>query len=61
MPQSEQRWVRGWNESRLAAQVLGECLLKSKDCRVKRVKSPRTVVSEWLYIISIASSTGIII
>lgn len=34
---------------------------KSKDCQVKRVKPPRTAVSDWLYIISIASSTGIII
>jgi len=59
--QSEQHWVRGWNESCLPAQVLRECLLKSEDCQVKRVKSPRTVVSDWLYIISIASSTGIII
>lgn len=43
----------------LPARVLREP--KSKDCQVKRVKPPRTAVSDWLYIISIASSTGIII
>lgn len=43
----------------LPARVLTEP--KSKDCQVKRVKPPRTAVSDWLYIISIASSTGIII
>lgn len=43
----------------LPAPVLREP--KSKDCQVKRVKPPRRAVSDWLYIISIASSTGIII
>lgn len=54
------RYVAGMKVA-FPARVLRERLPKSKDCQVKRVKPPRTVVSDWLYIISIASSTGIII
>lgn len=54
------RYVAGMKVA-LPACVLRERLPKSKDCQVKRVKPPRSVVSDWLYIISIASSMGIII
>lgn len=54
------RYVAGMKVA-FPARVLRERLPKSKDCQVKRVKPPRTVVSDWLYIISIASSVGIII
>lgn len=54
------RYVAGMKVA-FPARALRKRSPKSKECRVKRVKPPRTVVSDWLYIISIASSTGIII